>query len=120
MNKSMMGLAHELARILILLVLNQDIDIEEMVFPEEEKGTDLFSMLEAGNINEAECLLTKGLEPENQTHFGRALLFYDKLSGKPEAFLEAHDYSQEKILEGLKRVVEYYKFGSLMEAFMET
>lgn len=115
-----MILTHELAKVLILLVLNRDIDKEELVFP-EEAGEDarLFSMLDEGYINEAEDLLTKGLKPDDESQFGKALLFYDRLSEKPEMFLEAHGYSYQKLLEGMRKVVDYYRFGSLMEAFME-
>ena len=48
-----------------------------------------------------------------------SLLFYEKLSGKTDEFLAEHDYSREEVVDGLKYVVNYYGYGSLLEAFAE-
>ncbi len=34
-------------------------------------------------------------------------------------FSQEHDYSREEVLDGVKYVVDYYGYGSLMEAFTE-
>ena len=55
----------------------------------------------------------------DRTYFEMSLLFYEKLSGKTDEFLAEHDYSREEVVDGLKYVVNYYGYGSLLEAFAE-
>ena len=98
-----MRIIHEWIRTLIKLIFNRDIDRDE------EEAVPL----------EAENILLDGLDAGSRAYFEMALLFYEKLGGKPEAFLTEHDYSQEEVIEGLKYVVNYYGYGSLMDAFTE-
>lgn len=117
-----MRIVHEWVRTLIKLIFNQDID------KDDDDGISLevmglyrklLSMIDDGKINEAENILVDGLETGGQAYFEMALLFYEKLSGKTEEFLAEHDYSQEEVVDGLKYVVDYYGYGSLMDAFAE-
>ena len=117
-----MRIVHEVVRMLIRLIFNKDIDRDEelKVSPEMlEKYKKLTAMIDDGEINEAENMLIDGLEADNRAYFELALLFYEKLNGKSEDFLETHDYSQEEILDGVKYVVYFYGYGSLMEAFVD-
>ena len=117
-----MRIVHEVVRMLIRLIFNKDIDRDEelKVSPEMlEKYKKLTAMIDDGEINEAENMLIDGLEADNHAYFELALLFYEKLNGKSEDFLETHDYSQEEILDGVKYVVDFYGYGSLMEAFVD-
>ena len=70
-------------------------------------------------INEAENLLLDGLRENDKTCFETALLFYEKLSGKTDEFLAEHDYSRQEIVDGVKYVVNFYGYGSLLEVFTE-
>ena len=94
-----MRIVHEWIRTLIKLIFNKDID--------------------DGEINEAENILLDGLEEGNRAYFEMSLLFYEKLSGKTDEFLAEYDYSREEVVDGLKYVVNYYGYGSLLEAFAE-
>ena len=117
-----MRIVHELVRMLIRLVFNKDIDRDgEEAVPLEvlEKYKKLISMIDDGQINEAENLLLDGLEPDSRAYFELALMFYEKLNGKTDEFLEEHDYSREEVLDGIKYVVDYYGYGSLMDAFVD-
>ena len=117
-----MRIIHEWIRTLIKLIFNRDIDRdEEEAVPLEvlEQYRKLIAMIDDGEINEAENILLDGLDAGSRAYFETALLFYEKLGGKPEAFLTEHDYSQEEVIEGLKYVVNYYGYGSLMDAFTE-
>ena len=117
-----MRMVHEAVRMLIRLIFGKDIDNEEKDLVSLEKlklYKKLTAMIDDGEINEAENLLLDGLDPDDRDYFEMALLFYEKLGGKPEAFLTEHDYSQEEVIEGLKYVVNYYGYGSLMDAFTE-
>lgn len=117
-----MRIVHELVRMLIRLVLSKDIDKdEEEAVPLEvmERYRKLIAMIDDGQINEAENLLLDGLEPDSRAYFELALMFYEKLNGKTDEFLEEHDYSREEVLDGIKYVVDFYGYGSLMDAFVD-
>lgn len=117
-----MRIVHELVRMLIRLVFNKDIDRDgEEAVPLEvlEKYKKLISMIDDGQINEAENLLLDGLEPDSRAYFELALMFYEKLNGKTDEFLEEHDYSREEVTDGIKYVVDFYGYGSLMDAFVD-
>ena len=117
-----MRIVHELVRMLIRLVFNKDIDRdEEEAVPLEvlEKYKKLISMIDDGQINEAENLLLDGLEPDSRAYFELALMFYEKLNGKTDEFLEEHEYSREEVTDGIKYLVDFYGYGSLMDAFVD-
>lgn len=117
-----MRIVHEWVRTLIKLIFNQDIDKDDddgISLEVMELYRKLLSMIDDGKINEAENILVDGLETGGRAYFEMALLFYEKLSGKTEEFLAEHDYSQEEVVDGLKYVVDYYGYGSLMDAFAE-
>lgn len=117
-----MRIVHEWIRTLIKLIFNKDIDKEEDAeIPLEvmEQFRKLNAMIDDGEINEAENILLDGLEEGNRAYFEMSLLFYEKLSGKTDEFLAEYDYSREEVVDGLKYVVNYYGYGSLLEAFVE-
>ena len=67
-----MRIVHELVRMLIRLVFSKDIDRDdEEAVPLEvmEKYKKLISMIDDGQINEAENLLLDGLEPDSRAYF---------------------------------------------------
>ena len=117
-----MRIVHEWIRTLIKLIFNKDIDKEEDAeIPLEvmEQFRKLNAMIDDGEINEAENILLDGLREGDRTYFEMSLLFYEKLSGKTDEFLAEHDYSREEVVDGLKYVVNYYGYWSLLEAFAE-
>ena len=117
-----MRVVHELVRTLIRLVFRKEIDKdEEKMVPLEvlEQYKKLTAMIDDGQINEAENLLLDGMEVDSRAYFELALMFYEKLNGKTDEFLEEHDYSREEVLDGIKYVVDYYGYGSLMDAFVD-
>ena len=117
-----MRIVHEMVRMLIRLVFGKDIDSnDEAAVPLEvmERYRKLTAMADDGDINEAENLLLDGLDQGSRAYFELALMFYEKLNGKTDEFLEEHDYSREEVLDGIKYVVDYYGYGSLMDAFVD-
>ena len=117
-----MRIVHEWIRTLIKLIFNKDIDKddEEPVSLEViEQYKKLLSMIDDGEINEAENILIDGLKEDDRAYFEMALLFYEKLSGKTDEFLAEHDYCREEVVDGLKYVVNFYGYGSLLDAFTE-
>lgn len=117
-----MRVVHELVRTLIRLVFRKEIDKdEEKMVPLEvlEQYKKLTAMIDDGQINEAENLLLDGMEVDSRAYFQLTLLFYEKLNAKTDEFLEEHDYSREEVLDGIKYVVDFYGYGSLMDAFVD-
>ncbi|HJC32995.1 MAG TPA: hypothetical protein H9758_00180 [Candidatus Mediterraneibacter faecipullorum] len=117
-----MRIVHEWIRTLIKLIFNKDIDKgDDVEIPLEvmEQFRKLKSMIDDGEINEAENILLDGLREGDRAYFEMSLLFYEKLSGKTDEFLAEHDYSREEVVDGLKYVVNYYGYGSLLEALAE-
>ncbi len=117
-----MRVVHELVRTLIRLVFRKEIyKDEEKTVPLEvlEQYKKLTAMIDDGQINEAENLLLDGMEADSRAYFELTLLFYEKLNAKTDEFLEEHDYSREEVLDGIKYVVDFYGYGSLMDAFVD-
>lgn len=117
-----MRIVHETVRMLMKLVFNKDLDHveDEKISPElYQIYKKLISMVDDGEINEAENILADHLDPENKACFEMALLFYEKINAKTDEFLEEHDYSKQEIIDGIKYVVDYYGCGSLLEAFLD-
>lgn len=117
-----MRVVHELVRTLIRLVFRKEIDKdEEKMVPLEvlEQYKKLTAMIDDGQINEAENLLLDGMEVDSRAYFELTLLFYERLNAKTDEFLEEHDYSREEVLDGIKYVVDFYGYGSLMDAFVD-
>lgn len=117
-----MRIVHEWIRTLIRLIFNKDIDKgDDADVPLEvmEQFRKLRAMIDDGEINEAENILLEGLREGDRAYFEMSLLFYEKLSGKTDEFLAGYDYSREEVVDGLKYVVNYYGYTSLLEAFTE-
>ena len=113
---------HEWVRTLMKLIFSRDIDRDEdagLSLETAKLYRELTAMADGGEINEAENTLLDGLKKEDRAYFEMALFFYEKLSGKDDEFLAAHDYSRQEVVDGLKYVVDYYGYGSLLEAFAE-
>lgn len=112
-----MRLIHEIARTLIKLIFNIDIDEYEK---KEYKGDlasakweELFRLADEGKINEAENRLTELMDGEDLEHLRMALLFYDHVNDYDDEILEQADYSREEIKEGIYAALEEYGYASL-------
>ena len=80
---------------------------------------DLCEMVDAGQINEAENLILEKIDYADKEEVMGAALFYIYLSEKEDTFLEAHQYSKEEVLFGLKQLFErsgYQEILSLIES----
>lgn len=114
-----MRLVHEIARMLIRMIFNRDIDREgELPVAEEllERYQKYMAMIDDGQINEAENRLLDEMDLRDPAYFEMALHFYEKLGSKSEEFLEEHDYTQDEVLDGMKYVVDCYGYGDLWDS----
>ena len=117
-----MRLVHELIRTLIRLIFGIDIDqYRENKVPAEikERYRKLRKMTEEGQINEAENLLSDWIDPGDRQQFLLALLFYEELNQKEDAFLAEYGYSRQEIRDGVVSAAGLYGYGSMAETFAE-
>ena len=106
-----MRMIKETARILFSLVLGkQYVQVE---LPEEnkfdisrEKLDEYIAMIDAGKINEAENLLLENIDYANREEAAAAILFYQYIGEKGDAFLRENNYSLEEVYDGLKMLAE--------------
>lgn len=106
-----MRMIKETARILFSLMLKKNyVQIE---LPEEnkcdvsgEKTEEYKAMIDAGNINEAENLLLENIDYTDREETAAAVLFYQYIGEKGDAFLRENGYSLEEVLDGLKMLAK--------------
>ena len=111
-----MRLTHEIARTLIKLIFNRDIDKEDetpVSLERLQQFKKLTAMIDDGQINEAENRLYEELDLARLPMLELALAFYSRLNQFDDAYLEAHNYSRQEIEEGLHAVTKL--FGIQME-----
>lgn len=119
-----MRIIKEMFRVLFSLMLGKQYRSVEL--PKENKYEvsgkaleELEQLVDAGRINEAENLLLDGIDYTNQEEVLAALLFYQYVSEQEDAFLLAHNYSREEVLDGIKRLAEHAGYGEVNELFAE-
>ena len=95
------------------------------VGPEEKyevsgcKLKDLMVLVDSGNIDEAENRLLDDIDYNDNDEVAAAVLFYQYLSEKDEAFLKEHDFSMEEVMDGLKMIAQNAGYGSLISAMID-
>lgn len=106
-----MRMIKETARILFSLILGKH--YVQMELPEEnsydvsrEKLEEYETMVDDGKINEAENVLLENLDYANREETAAAVLFYQYIGEKGDAFLHEHNYSLEEVYDGLKMLAE--------------
>lgn len=119
-----MRIIKEMFRVLFSLMLGKQYQSVEL--PKENKYEvsgkaleELEQLVDDGRINEAENLLLDGIDYTNQEEVLAALLFYQYVSEQEDAFLLAHNYSREEVLDGIKRLAEHAGYGEVNELFAE-
>ena len=119
-----MRMIKEMARVLFSLAFDKTYVSVEMEKANKYRVSgkalnDLWEMIDAGQINEAENLLLEKIDYADKEGVMGAALFYLYLSEKEDSFLEAHQYSKEEVLFGFKQLFErsgYQEILSLIES----
>lgn len=120
-----MRLIKEMIRALFRLIFhtNAETPAEEAAadLSKEEKAAlgELFRLADDGRIDEAENRLSDLVEEADGEALKIALLFYDHLNEKDDAFLEEHDFSRKEIKAGLETVAKKYGLLEMAEIFLE-
>ena len=115
-----MRMIKEIVRILFSLMLGKNYTQVEL--PEENryeisgnKLEDYFRMADRGEINEAENQILEGIDYNCRDEVTAAVYFYQYLSQKDTTFLEENDYSEEEVLEGIKRLAKKAGYGEIVD-----
>ena len=87
-------------------------------FGDSEADIDLFALADSGQINEAENLLYKHLDTSDLSQLKLAFAFYEHLNEYQNDFLEEHNYSREKILEGIKNIASEFGVSGLVDTLL--
>lgn len=119
-----MRMIKEMARVIFSLAFDKTYVSVEMEKANKYRVSgkalnDLWEMIDAGQINEAENLLLEKIDYADKEGVMGAALFYLYLSEKEDSFLEAHQYSKEEVLFGFKQLFErsgYQEILSLIES----
>ena len=119
-----MRMIKEMARVIFSLAFDKTYVSVEMEKANKYRVSgkalnDLWEMIDAGQINEAENLLLEKIDYSDKEEVMGAALFYLYLSEKEDSFLEAHQYSKEEVLFGFKQLFErsgYQEILSLIES----
>lgn len=80
----------------------------------------LKKMVDKGFINEAENRLLETMDYTKKEEVLAAILFYQYIGEKDNAFLAAHNYSKEEALDGIERLARQQGYGQISSLFMET
>lgn len=115
-----MRIIKEMVRILISLVLGKkyvqvELPPEAKYGVSGEKLSKWKKMIDDGNINEAENMLLDRLDYNKKEDVSEAVFFYEYAGEKGQEFLEKCNYSEEEVLDGLKRLAVKSGCGNIME-----
>ncbi|MDE5588344.1 MAG: hypothetical protein K2J60_04270 [Acetatifactor sp.] len=117
-----MRLINEIVRAILKLLFGIDTasPTDELLMESEEKETldNLYDLVDAGKINEAEDMVYDLTETGEMAKLEIALLFYAYLNDKDDDFLEANDFSREEIKNGLTDIVSRYGLNGIVGTFL--
>lgn len=117
-----MRLIKEMVRAILKLMFNIDVKspTAELLENKEEKETleELLSMVDAGEINEAENRLHNLIGESYTNSLKIALLFYSYLNDKTDDFLETNNFSRDEIKLGLENTTDSFGLSSIVKMFL--
>lgn len=79
---------------------------------------ELFTMVDSGEINDAENKLYDLLDINDMETLKVALLFYSKISKIDDDTLDDYDFSKEEVKAGLRDVASMFSLDSLADTFL--
>ncbi len=120
-----MRIIKEMVRVLFSLKIGKQyksVELqEENKYEVSGKALEEFKkMIDEGFINEAENILLESIDYTQKREVLAAILFYQYISEKDIDFLEAHNYSKEEALDGIRRLAEKQGFGQISSLLMES
>ena len=116
-----MRLIHEMIRFLLKL-FNIDTESPAAEFMKDKEAKkvleELYDMIDAGKINEAENKLYSIVDEANINYLEIALLFYSYLNDKDDNYLEENGFSRKEIKMGIEDIASKYGLNGITEIFL--
>ena len=117
-----MRLINEIVRAILKLLFHIDTasPTDQLLKESEEKETldNLYDLVDAGKIGEAENMIYDLTETGEMAKLEIALLFYAYLNDKDDDFLEINDFSREEVKNGLTDIASRYGLNGIIETFL--
>lgn len=118
-----MRLIKEMVRVVLKLLFHVDTEAPtaELLENAEERAEleTLLSMVDEGNINEAENRVFEIALAKDKANLEMILLFYSYLNEKPDDFLAENHFSRKEIQDDLKEILSQHGLGSMAEIYLE-
>lgn len=104
-----MRIIKEMIRVLISVLLGKryvqvELPLENKYGISEANASKWKTLVDSGKVNEAENMLLENIDYNSKENIAEALFFYEYVSEKGKEFLEACDYSEDEVLDGVKRL----------------
>lgn len=117
-----MRLVKEMVRTLLKLLFNIDTTLSmDVVIKRAEEQVilqRLLSMIDEGDICEAENELYEITADGDRMYLKTALIFYYRLAEKGDEFLKEHNFSINEVKEGVEALAERYNISDLSSVFL--
>ncbi|MBD5522827.1 MAG: hypothetical protein HDR04_00095 [Lachnospiraceae bacterium] len=115
-----MRIIKEMVRVLFSLMLGKKyVSVEQEAKNGYEvsgkKLNELLTMIDNGEINEAENLMLEDIDYSNRNELAAAALFYQYLSEKNDEFLQKNNYSKEEVLDGINQIMQKAGYKDLVK-----
>ena len=115
-----MRIIKEMVRVLFSLMLGKKyVSVEQEAKNGYEvsgkKLDELLTMIDNGEINEAENLMLEDIDYSNRNELAAAALFYQYVSEKNEDFLQKNNYSKEEVLDGINQIMQKAGYKDLVK-----
>ena len=118
-----MRLIKEIVRTILKILFNIDTDAPTAELLNEtwerECLENLLTLVDNGNINEAENKIYELTSNKNMENLKMALLFYSYLNGKTDDFLEENNFNRKEVEQGLKRIISKYGLENLTDFWFD-
>lgn len=116
----LMRMIKQVAKILFSLMLGKEyVQVameDENKFEVSGRKLDGYkAMVDRGEVNEAENFLLESIDYSSKDEVAAAVLFYQYVGEKGEAFLTQYNYTGEEVLEGLKQLAERAGYGGVCD-----
>ena len=114
-----MRMIKEIARVLASVMLGKkyvqvELPVESKYQISGDKLYHMKTMVDRGEINEAENELLDRIDYADKEALAEAMFFYEYAASKGDEFLEAHNYSLEEIRDGIQQLAEDAGYGNFI------
>ena len=114
-----MRMIKEIAHVLASVMLGKkyvqvELPVESKYQISGDKLHHLKTMVDQGEVNEAENELLERIDYSSKEDLAEAMFFYEYAASKGDEFLEEHNYSLEEIQEGIQQLAQDAGYGNIL------